>query len=381
MIAPETMDWKNLEQQSKRWHDHEEELRELRRHLERSPNEVVRIFRMAEDRELGFKLYLQKEFGVNARTLEVQAGTPPLTETQPAKDLIMCGAIHTFWANVSCIKAETLETLKPELEKQQRVRRGPLGNKKRGTEERLLVRPEVYESAAQKVLYLYDELVTVFYEIGRSTRSFLQEGRLSPLQKRLCRELKYWADERLVSFMDTKLNVGINRRLHDALEELRRGTSLSSWQAKVIALREEVHVAFLLREEGMPIRPGSGATSVVSLVSHLIAEGELQGQRDVELDTLEDVGAEDREMFEYEEREYERQVLQTYLDDAGIVAEQERRIAEIMLEHEDRTGEQISVKETVARYKALTGETPAEGSVKSVRSRLRAKIGPVLGRT
>ncbi len=277
----------------------------------------------------------------------------------------MSGASHTFWSYVAEIDREVVK----ERAVGQVVAFSTPSVMRR-------TRKDPYAVAARKVLYLFEELVTVFYEIGRCNRNLLREGRLRPQEKRRCRELMDWADGRLVAFMDAKLNVGQNLGLRRALEKLRRQRGLSLREAKFEALRAVAHMAFALREEGQPTRPGTGVGSVVSLVPRLIEEQEPGEQQYVDLDAPE-VGVEDKDLTAEEDAEYEQQVFEKILDNAGL-SRRERQWAEIKLEGLERDGRRYTDAETAARLSDVVGEKFAEGTVKSLGHRARKKVGPFL---
>lgn len=364
----EFMDWKNLKQQARTWRDSEKALLELRRCLEREPEETVRtLFSMAEDHKLGYERHLSLEYGVNAESMEPGSLDKRPTALRRAKDLIMCGAMHAFWSLVVQIDrqvrakrgvAQVVALSTPPVLRGQLLRRR---------------RDDAFAVAAKEVLYLFEELVTVFYEVGRYCRLALREGGGS----QRCRELMEWADGRLASFLDAKLSVSQDRRLRTALDELRREYGLSLQEAKAREAYTIAHLAFALREEGMPIRPGSNTTNVISLASRLIQEtAPEQALRPERFDAkadLPEVGAGDEDLTVEEDAEYEQQVFEAILDNAGL-SKRERQVVEERLKVLEETGDRLTDAEVAARLGV------AEGTVKSLGHRVRTKVGPLFDR-
>ncbi|MBA3390673.1 MAG: sigma-70 family RNA polymerase sigma factor [Rubrobacter sp.] len=353
----EFMDWKNLEQQSERWRDSEKTLREIRRHLKRDPRSVKGVFDAAEENRLVYKHHLFHVFHVRADTMEVVEGLKPsATSLKRRKDLIMSGAAHGFYSDVLEVRDELSKRRSEDLAARffPKFRRSFLNAE------------DSYEVAARKVLALYDEQVTLFYDIWSVNRDLLRARGLTPRQRRHARELTEWAEGRLVSFLDAKTSLDKNPRLGRAVEKNAREAGLSSWQQKLLELTSVTPLAFAEREPGEPIRPGTGKPSVVSRAGRLVEEtGTEQTLKPERFEVVPDspeAGRDDEELLEHEDDEAQRQNVDRLADEAGLPKRQRQAFE---LRHKEGLDfDRIAEEMGTATKTAYRNVEEAEGKVR-----------------
>lgn len=236
----------NLLSQARRWREGEDALRELKGLLQRDQRDLrfvlAGIFDPAEDCKLGWQVYLLNRFGMDAETLTVLKGFRPPRTLEAAKELIVAGALHTFWTRVVEIRGELLRELAAA-----QVVAGSLPSFMRQPGR------DPYAAAQKDVLAAFEELPATFGVIALSAHN---------------QEIKEWAAERLASWTDTQISIEQHKRLKAALEE----GELSPEQTKLLELVPASLIAFGEWEPGEPFRPGSGGKSYVSRVAESMVE-------------------------------------------------------------------------------------------------------------
>lgn len=308
----ETMDFDGLKRKAARWRESEEVLLELRRSLERDPRAVKGVFDAAEENRLGFQNRLLIEFGVNADTMEVVEDLNPPVSLARKKDLIMSGALHGFYSDVLTVRDELLRRRTEDFASKV----FPKFRRSFPDEE------DSYEVAATKVLDLFAEQVAVFHEIWSVNRDLLRGRGLTRRERRQCRELEEWAHERLTAFVDAKTSLDKNPRLHRVVQENARESGLSLSRQKLVELAAATPLAFAEREEGEPIRPGTGKTNVVSRAARATeetaTEQTLQPERFQTDPDSGESGRKDEELLEYEDAQAHAQIVDRRADEANL---------------------------------------------------------------
>lgn len=301
------MDWKSLEQQSERWRENEETLLELRRRLEREPSSVEGVFEEAEKNRRVFEHLLLVTHGVRAGRMELVEGFKPPLSLEWKKDLIMSGVFYEFYSGVLAVRAEFNRVLRIYRSQSPVVRLLP--------KQYSVPTADLYAGAAKKVLALFEELVAVFHEIASVSRDWRRSHELSAAEKKHARELEKWANERLATFVDAKTSLAKNERLRSAVAERARESGLSLWQQKLVELVTATPLAFAEREEGEPIRPGSGKKSVAS---RAVSEIEETATPERFKTGSQEVAAEDEALRQHEDAEAHRQYVDRLAEVANL---------------------------------------------------------------